>query len=209
MPTWVFVVTLVAVAALAGAAGWFLANPQPAPNGPTPTTTSTSTVVPPQTGPSVTPTVTVVPTTTPPPTPPKPKTTKEWAFLTGGSASGGKLTIKADYITFYAAGSAANAAKTKYGGSLRGDGSYVRNTSSNIRTLTLKGTADIQLIEWLETGTAGSSWKYGKADPNALVAVLAGNATSPSGVWTAEDKTVLLTVTGTTVSAIKQYQPPQ
>jgi hypothetical protein len=84
----------------------------------------------------------------------------------------------------------------------------VRNLSSAIKTLTLKPTANVQLIEWLETGTAGSSWKYGKADPTAFVSVLAGTATSPSGVWTPVDKAVKLTITGTTVSAVIQYQPP-
>ena len=212
MPVWVFVVTFIGVAIVAGLVGWFLANARPAPVGPI--TTSTSTV---QTS-TVTTTVTVITTVTVPatptveptvpPTPPKPVTTKEWAFLTGGSSSGGKLYIKADYIYFYPAGASANNAHTKYGGSLRFDGSYVRNTSSAIKTLVLKPTANIQLIEWLETGSAGSSFKYGKTDPIAFVAVLAGSASSPSGVWTPADKAVQLTVTGTTVSAVTQYQPP-
>jgi hypothetical protein len=150
-------------------------------------------------------TATIPATTTPLPKPPaKPKTTMEWAFLTGGSASGGKLYIKADYIYFYS-GAAATAAHAKYGGSLRPDGTYVRNTSSAIKTLTLLPTAKIQLVEWLETGTPGSSWKYGVADPNAFVAVLAGTATSPSGVWSPAGKAILLTVTGSSVSEVKQY----
>jgi hypothetical protein len=207
-PIWVFAVAFVAVAIASAAIGWIIAGVRPAavPTGPGPVATSTadaSPTVPPETRPTVTPTPTVEPTTTPPP--PKPKTTKEWAFLTGGSASGGKLYIKADYIYFYAAGTAANNARTKYGGSLRPDGSYVRNLSSAIKTLTLRPTAKIQLVEWLETGTAGSSWKYGTADPNAFVAVLAGTATSPSGVWSPDDKPILLTVTGSTVSEVKQY----
>lgn len=212
-PTWMFVAIFVAVAILAALVGWLIGNMRPATVVVTTTTTSTvetSATLPPETSPTVPGTITtptVVPTA--PPTPAKPKTTKEWAFLTGGYASGGKLYIKADYIYFYAAGTAANNAKTKYGGSLRFDGSYVRNLSSAIKTLTLTSNANVQLIEWLETGTAGSTWKYGKADPTAFVAVLAGNATSPSGVWSPADKAVLLTVTDTTVSAVTQYQPPQ
>ena len=116
------------------------------------------------------------------------------------------MFIKVDYIGFYA-GAGATTAQTKYGGSLRPDGTYVLNTSSKIRTLNLKSNAQIQLVEWLETGTAGSSWKYGTAAPNAFVAVLAGTATSPSGVWSPADKPVLLTITGTTVTAVKQYSP--
>jgi hypothetical protein len=205
----VFVLVFVAVAIVAGLGGWLLGHPGPVAVVPTPTATSTVEATP--TSPAETsPTVSVAatPTVEPTPTPkPKPTTVKEWAFLTGGHVSGGKLYIKADYISFYAPGAAANAAQAKYGGSLRPDGTYVRNTSSVIRTLTLKPTAKIQLVEWLETGTPGSSWKYGAADPNAFVAVLAGTATSPSGVWSPADKAVLLTVTGSTVSAVQQYSP--
>lgn len=151
-------------------------------------------------------TVTATPATTMPP--PKPAaatvTTKEWVLLKGGSASGGKLYVKADHIYFYT-GSAATAAKAKYGGPLRPDGTYIRNTSTKIKTLTLLPSAKIQLVEWLETGTPGSSSKYGVADPNAFVAVLAGTATSPSGVWSPSDKAILLTVTGSPVSEVKQY----
>lgn len=144
-------------------------------------------------------------TTMPPPKPPTATvTTKEWVLLKGGSASGGKLYVKADHIYFYT-GSAATAAKAKYGGPLRPDGTYIRNTSTKIKTLTLLPSAKIQLAEWLETGTPGSSSKYGVADPNAFVAVLAGTATSPSGVWSPSDKAILLTVTGSPVSEVKQY----
>jgi len=186
---------------------------RPATVGATTTTTSTvetSATLPPETSPTVPVTITtatVVPTA--PPTPAKPKTTKEWAFITGGYITGGKPYIKADYIYFYETGATANHAQTKYGGSLRDDGSYVRNTSSAIKTLALKPTANVQLIEWAETGTAGSSWKYGKTDPSVFVAVLAGTASSPSGVWSPADKPVLLTITGNTVSVVSQYQPPQ
>jgi hypothetical protein len=205
IPVWVFILVFAAVAIVAGLAGWLLGHQSPTAVVPAPTVEITPTV-PPETSPAVTvpATSTVEPTATPKP---QPKTTKEWAFLTGGFASGGKLYIKADYISFYTPGAAANAAQVKYGGSLRPDGSYVRNTSSTIRTLTLKPTAQIELVEWLETGTAGSSFKYGKADPNAFVAVLAGTATSPSGVWSPADKAILLTVTGSTVSAVQQYSP--
>jgi len=212
-PTWMFVAIFVAVAILAALVGWLIGNMRPATVVVTTTTTSTvetSATLPPETSPTVPVTITtptVVPTT--PPIPAKAKTTKEWAFLTGGYISGGKLFIKADYIYLYEAGAAANHAQAKYGGSLRDDGSYSRNTSSAIKTLTLKPTANVQLIEWAETGTAGSSWKYGKADPYVFVSVLAGTASSPSGVWSPADKAVLLTVTGNTVSAVSQYQPPQ
>jgi hypothetical protein len=203
IPVWVFVLVFVAVAIVAGLGGWLLGHPGPGGGGPAPTATSTVESTP---AASATVTAPATPTVEPTATPkPKPKTTKEWAFLTGGSASGGKLYIKADYISFYAAGAAANAAQAKYGGSLRPDATYVRNTSSVIRKLTLEPDAQIQLVEWLETGTPGSSWKYGKADPNAFAAVLAGTATSPSGVWSPADKAILLTVTGSTVSAVQQY----
>jgi hypothetical protein len=148
--------------------------------------------------------VTTTPLPKPIPTPVTPVTTKEWVLLKGGSASGGKLHVKADYIYFYT-GAAAVTAKAKYGGPLRPDGTYIRNTSTKITSLTLLPGAKIQLVEWLETGTPGSSWKYGIADPNAFVAVLAGTATSPSGVWNPADKAILLTVTGSTVSEVKQY----
>lgn len=210
VPVWVFVVTFVGVAAVAGLLGWLLGAPRPAPVVPAPTATSTVSTS------TVTTTVTVITTVTVPatptvvpPTPPKPKTSKEWAFITGGYISGGKLFIKADYIYFYPAGTAADNAQAKYGGSLRFDGSYVRNLSSAIKTLTLKANADVQLIEWAETGTAGSSWKYGEADPYVFVSVLAGTASSPSGVWSPPDTVVQLTVTGNTVSRVSQYQPPQ
>jgi hypothetical protein len=144
------------------------------------------------------------PAPAPAPAPAPPATSKEWAFLTGGSASGGKLYIKADYIYFYS-GAEAVAERAAHGGSLRPDGTYVRNTSSKIVTLRLLPTAKVRLVEWLETGTPGSSWKLGAADPNAFVAVLMGTASSPSGVWSKADKVVLLTVTGSNVSEVLQY----
>ena len=210
LPMWVFFAALALVAVLAGAVGWFIANSRPTavvvipktvPTSTVETSTTTATAV------TVPASTTVEVTRTPPIV--KPKTTKEWAFLTGGSISGGKLYIKADYIYLYEAGAAANYAQAKYGGSLRDDGSYVRNLSSAIKTLTLKPNANVQLIEWAETGTAGSSWKYGEADPYVFVSVLAGTASSPSGVWSPADKPVLLTVTGNTVSVVSQLQPPQ
>ena len=209
-PAWMFVAIFVMVAILAGLVGWLVGNMRPS----TVVVTTTSTVeasatLPPETSPTVPVTITtptVIPTT--PPTPAKPKTTREWAFLTGGYASGGKLYIKTDYIYLYETGAVANNAKTKYGGSLRDDGSYIRNLSPAIKTLTLKPNANVQLIEWAETGTAGSTWKYGRADATAFVAVLAGAASSPSGVWSPADKPVLLTITGNTVSVVGQYQPP-
>ena len=208
VPTWAFVVALVAIAVLAGLVGWLIGNLRPTtvvviPPTTTPTVETSSTIPTTVTVPATT---TVEPTT--PPTPAKPKTTREWAFLTGGYVSGGKLYIKADYIYLYETGAVANNAKTKYGGLLRDDGSYIRNLSPAIKTLTLKPNANVQLIEWAETGTAGSTWKYGRADATAFVAVLAGAASSPSGVWSPADKPVLLTITGNTVSVVGQYQPP-
>jgi hypothetical protein len=204
VPTWAVVLAFLVVAAIAGVGGWLIGHPGPVLPAPTPTSTvTTTTTVTTTVTPPVTPAV--VPTTAPKPAP-KPKTVLQWAFVTGGFTSGGKLFIKVDNIGFYS-GTGATAAQTKYGGSLRPDGTYVRNTSSTIRTLALKSNAQIQLVEWLETGTPGSSWKYGVADPNAFVAVLAGTATSPSGVWSPADKAVLLTITGTTVTAVKQYSP--
>jgi hypothetical protein len=156
----------------------------------------------------------VVPTTPPPavtppkpvtpPAPAKPATTKEWVLLTGGGSSGGKLFVKADYIYFYK-GAAAVAAQAHYGGSLRPDGTYIRNTSPTIKTLPLSPSAKIYLVEWLETGTPGSSWKLGAADPTAFAAVLAGTASSPSGVWSKTDKAILLTIVGGTVTRVEQY----
>lgn len=142
-----------------------------------------------------------------PPAPHTPTTTKEWAFVTGGSTSGGKLYIKADYIYFYT-GAAAVAAQATYGGSLRPDGSYVRNTSPTIRTLRLSSAAKISLVEWLETGTPGSSWKLGDADPAAFVAVLKGTASSPSGVWNPAQKALELTLVDSVVTRIEQYTHP-
>jgi hypothetical protein len=204
---WVFFAALALVAVLAGAVGWFIANSRPTAVVVIPRTVPTSTVetsTTTATTATVPATTTVEATTSPPAV--KPKTTKEWAFLTGGSINGGKLYIKADYIYFYPAGAAAEKAHAKYGGSLRDDFSYVRNLSTAVKTLMLKPNANVQLIEWLETGTAGSSFKYGKADPTAFVSVLAGYASSPSGVWSSADKAVLLTVTGSSVSAVTQYQ---
>lgn len=147
------------------------------------------------------------PATPEPPAPHTPTITEEWAFVTGGSTSGGKLYIKADYIYFYT-GAAAVTAQATYGGSLRADGSYVRNTSPTIRTLRLSSAAKISLVEWLETGTPGSSWKLGDADPAAFVAVLKGSASSPSGVWAPAQKALELTIVDGVVTKIEQYTHP-
>ena len=141
---------------------------------------------------------------TPTPVAPKPPTTvKVYSYVKGASVSGGKLTLVADYVQYFTGAAAAHEAAV-HGGSVGYGGSYVLNQSSALRHLNLLLTAKVLLIEWLETGTMGSSIKTAPVSPQDFVDGVRGVLTSPSGVWTPAHHVFILTVTGDNVSHIEQ-----
>jgi hypothetical protein len=135
---------------------------------------------------------------------PKPPTTvKVYTYIKSASVSGGTLTIVADYVQ-YLTGSAATHAAAVHGGSVGFGGSYVLNESSTLRHLHLLSSAKVLLIEWFETGTAGSSIKTGQVTPKDFVNAVRGVLTSPSDVWSPAHHVFAMTVTGDDVSRIEQ-----
>jgi hypothetical protein len=138
-----------------------------------------------------------------PATPKPPATVKAYAYIKGASVSGSKLTVVADYVQYFTGGAATHEAAV-HGGSVGYGGSYVLNQSSALRHLNLPLTAKVLLIEWFETGTAGSSIKTGEVTPQDFVNGVRGVLTSPSGVWTPAHHVFVLTVTGDNVSRVEQ-----
>ena len=149
LPIWVFVAAFVAVALVAGAARWFVANSIPAPVVPLPkpavtsSTVEASPTVPIETSTTVTPTGTVGPTTTPDPglgySPGPDETGTNWAYLKTASLKGGYVYITVDYIVI-GEGS---------------DGWFITNDNPKLRTFPLKKTCPCRYL--VEGGATLSS----------------------------------------------------
>jgi hypothetical protein len=102
VPVWVFVVSLLAVAGIAGSLVWLLRSPAPTVTPPVQTTTTTAT---PETTPTATTTPTVEPTVAPPAekanlpyTPGPDETGTNWAYLRKMVVKSGYVYATVDYI---------------------------------------------------------------------------------------------------------------
>ena len=148
VPIWVFVVTFVLVAAVAGGVGWFLANSRPAPVVIVPlqttTTVEASTTLPVETTAAVTPTATVPATSTP-----KPTTIKEPCLVTKvtwSSSKGYQITV--DYVQILTGKAAADAATAHGDESPPPDDYYILNDNKKLRTFLLPNGTPITVLGW-------------------------------------------------------------
>lgn len=141
IPVWVFVVSLLAVAAIAGSAAWLLLNPRPT-AGPTAPAMTTPTV-------EATPTVVATPTTEPTVAPPAAKadlpytpgpdeTGTNFAYIRKMTARGGYMYATVDYILIGEGP----------------DGWVITNDNPKLRTFPLAKTCPCR---YLKEGTASLS----------------------------------------------------
>jgi hypothetical protein len=143
------VVTFVAVAILAGAAGWFLANLRPAPVVVVPLAVTTPTVetspaVPVETSTTVPATSTVPATTTP-----VPATVKEPCLVTNVTWSASKgYRITVDYVQILTGQAAADAATAAGEESPPPNDYFIVNSSHKLRTFSLPKTATVTVLGW-------------------------------------------------------------
>jgi hypothetical protein len=145
VPVWVFVVSLAAVALVAGSLAWLLRGPAPTP---VPAAVPTSTI-------SLEPTVpaAAVPTATTPatvtPLPPKNATVKEPALITHMTWSPSKgYRITADYVQILTGQAAADAATAAGEESPPPNDYFILNESAKLRTFALPKTASITVLGW-------------------------------------------------------------
>jgi hypothetical protein len=147
VPVWVFVVTFVVVAAMAGALAWLAANSKPTVPGPGASATPTATV--PATT-AVTPTTTVVTTPTVAPTPTAtPATVKEPSLVTKVTWSASKgYRITVDYVQILTGKAAADAATAAGEESPPPNDYFIVNTNPKLRTFSLPKGTPVTVLGW-------------------------------------------------------------